>query len=152
MALAAGLAALEPPLRFLLNERRVSIGVASTLGHLGVTEEALFGRVAAAGDEAGAKAWFVSAVKMDPARDAVALLRLVDAWARARASTDVHARRRAEEAVTGEPLVLSAQTFNSIVSGFCRARGVRSLPDALVPSKGYLESRLERLEEGLLSD
>ena len=148
--LEAGFTALEARFRFLLEDRRVPKNLMSSLGHFDVTEEELFGRVAPAGDEVAAKAFFVRSLRLTEADHPIQLLRLVDAWARARASVDMAAKRRAEEGAAGEQLVMPPTTYLSVLQALYTQMGVQELPDAQVPSKGYLESRLEQLEEGLL--
>ena len=85
--------------------------------------------------------WLRDRLQLQDARDAITLLRLTDAWARARAAADTHARRRAEEQALGDPLTLAAGDWNNVLQGYYSAVGVRELPDSEMPSKSYVELR-----------
>ena len=154
---AAGLAALEPGLLFVLDHSGVPAEIQSLLGHLGFKTLALFSRLGAS--DAEVRQFLTDDLKVDliggGARAKLAAAALSVGWDAARRRMEKRLDEEAlQRAADGAPRPVSKSSYLDARRAYESFRRTLEpgfiLEDKRMPSKAYFELLLERAEDGAL--
>ncbi len=143
---AAGEAALDTDLRFMLSEKQIPVEVQQVFGHLGLTSIQTLADLEASKEEF--RETLRSALGLDPSDGfEVKLLvsKLVGLWAAAQKRIAAKDSEEAAARAEGRTRVLAVQTYTAMRRAFEAVHG--KYDDDDFPCRSWMQSRFEQLED-----